>query len=174
MLSHLQGCRLLWGVGEAEGAPLCTQLLVKTIICAPVHGKVPVPLHTDTCVVSSHHPVRVLGRFHSQALFVLSLLMLRPGPRAHRSSAVFGFDRPAPTALPGMSLGGCAVVRVVCEEEEKEEGAEAGSWEVGQAFPCDTPSLPSSMSSLAGVCSGVGSAEPALPTSEEAQTCTKY
>lgn len=121
------------------------------------------PLHTYTCVLSSHHPVRVLGRFHSQALFVLSLLMLRPGPRAHRSSAVFGFDRPAPTALPGTSLGGCAVV---CEEEEEEEGAEAGSWEVGQAFSCDTPSLPSSMSSLAGVCSGVGSAEPALPTSE--------
>lgn len=138
------------GVREAEGATLCMQLLVKTIICAPVHGKVPVPLHTYTCVVSSHPPVRVLGRFHSQALFVLSLggsreliqgpksvscgesdpsglLMLRPGPRAHRSSAVFGFDCSAPTALLGTSLGGCAVIGVVCEDEEEEKGGEAGS-----------------------------------------------
>lgn len=122
------------GLGEAEGATLCTQLLVKTIICAPVHRKVPVPLHTYTCVVSTHPPVHVLGRFHSQALFVLSLggsreliqgpksvscgesdpsglLMFLPGLRAHRSSAVFGFDRSAPTALPGTSLGGCRDLR---------------------------------------------------------------
>lgn len=112
------------------------------------------PLHAASCKNSylctcAQEGARPFAHFHSQALFVLSLggsreliqgpksvscgesdpsglLMLRPGPRAHRSSAVFGFDRSAPTALPGMSLGGCAVICVVCEEEE-EEGGEAGS-----------------------------------------------